>query len=111
MLVNPLGLRFGLAPSRVPSHAAYRAKSGSERCTHAAGANYAIACLKRALLSLGVIRSSAVAPGTPPLAADAAARFDAAFAALRSEIQETLGEPWLSLPPNELEVARPGSRL
>jgi dihydrodipicolinate synthase/N-acetylneuraminate lyase len=79
--------------------------------TQAAGAQHMIACLKRALVSRGVIRSAAVAHGTPALAADAAARFDEAFAALRSQIQQTIGEPWVSLPPGELEVARPGSRL
>jgi dihydrodipicolinate synthase/N-acetylneuraminate lyase len=79
--------------------------------TEAAGAQRMIACIKRALLSLGVIRSAAVAPGTPALSAEAAARFDEAFAALRTQIQETIGEPWVSLPPSELEVARPGSRL
>ena len=90
---------------------AQAARGASATATHAAGAKHTIACLKRALLALGVIRSAAVAPGTPALAADAAARFDEAFAALRSQIQETIGEPWVSLPPSELEVARPGSRL
>jgi len=88
-----------------------RLLEGFRSATHAAGAKHTIACLKRALLSLGVIRSAAVARGTPALAADAGARFDEAFAALRTQIQETIGEPWVSLPPSELEVARPGSRL
>jgi dihydrodipicolinate synthase/N-acetylneuraminate lyase len=88
-----------------------RVLEGFRAATHAAGAKHTIACLKQALLALGVIRSAAVAAGTPALAPDAAARFDVAFAALRSQIQETIGEPWMSLPPSELEVARPGSRL
>ena len=84
---------------------------GFRSATQAAGAKHTIACLKQALLSLGVIGSAAVARGTPALAPDAAARFNDAFAALRSQIQETIGEPWVSLPLSELEVTRPGSRL
>jgi hypothetical protein len=77
--------------------------------TQAAGAKHAIACIKRALLGLGVVRSAAVARGTPALSADAAARFDDAFAALRAMSQETIGEPWVSLPSDELEASRSGS--
>ncbi len=84
---------------------------GFRAATHAAGAKLTIACLKRALLSLGVIRSAEVAVGTQSLSPDAAIRFDEAFATLRSQIQETLGEPWVSLPLSELEVARSGTRL
>ena len=79
--------------------------------TEAAGAEHLIACLKRALLAQGVIRSAAVALGTPPLAADAARRFDEAFAALRARSQETIGEPWVTLPPGELGGSRYGSLL
>jgi dihydrodipicolinate synthase/N-acetylneuraminate lyase len=79
--------------------------------THAAGAKHAIACFKRALKTLGVIHSAAVARGTPELAPEAAARFDAAFAAVRAESQETIGEPWMTLAPGESESARSGSRL
>jgi dihydrodipicolinate synthase/N-acetylneuraminate lyase len=77
----------------------------------AAGPRQAIACIKRSLLSLGVIRSAAVAPGTPALTEDAALRFDQAFAAVRAQSQETIGDPWVTLPPAELEVTRPGHRL
>jgi dihydrodipicolinate synthase/N-acetylneuraminate lyase len=79
--------------------------------TQAAGAKQGIACLKRALLALGVVRSAAVARGTPELSADAAARFDDAFAALRAMSQETIGEPWVSLAPDDLEAPRPGNLL
>jgi dihydrodipicolinate synthase/N-acetylneuraminate lyase len=79
--------------------------------TQAAGAKHTIACIKRALLAQGVVRSAAVARGTPALAADAAARFDEAFAAVRAMSQETIGEPWTTLTPDELESPRPGSRL
>ena len=77
----------------------------------AAGPKHLIACLKRGLLAQGVIRSAAVALGTPPLAADAALRFDAAFAALRAKSQEWIGEPWVTQPPGEHGAARPGSLL
>jgi len=82
-----------------------------QSATEAAGAKHLIACLKRALLAQGVIRSAAVALGTPPLAADAALRFDEAFAALRAKSQQTVGEPWVTLPPGELGAARHGSLL
>jgi dihydrodipicolinate synthase/N-acetylneuraminate lyase len=72
----------------------------------AAGDRHLIACLKRALLAQGVIRSAAVALGTPQLTPDAALRFDEAFAALRARSQETIGEPWVTLPPGELGAAR-----
>jgi dihydrodipicolinate synthase/N-acetylneuraminate lyase len=78
---------------------------------HAAGAKHTIACLKRALLGLGVIHSAAVARGTPALEPAAAERFDAAFAGVRALSQETIGEPWVSLVPSELEVPRRGSLL
>jgi dihydrodipicolinate synthase/N-acetylneuraminate lyase len=79
--------------------------------SEAAGERHLIACLKRALLAQGVIRSAAVALGTPPLAEAAALRFDEAFAALRARSQETIGEPWVTLPPGELGAARHGSLL
>jgi dihydrodipicolinate synthase/N-acetylneuraminate lyase len=79
--------------------------------TQAAGARHTIACLKRALLALGVVRSAAVAPGTPALAGDTAARFDDAFAAVRALAQETIGEPWVSLAPDDLEASRRGRPL
>jgi hypothetical protein len=82
-----------------------------QAASEAAGERYLIACLKRALLAQGVIRSAAVALGTPQLTQDAALRFDEAFAALRARSQETIGEPWVTLPPGELGAARYGCQL
>jgi dihydrodipicolinate synthase/N-acetylneuraminate lyase len=72
----------------------------------AAGSQHLIACLKRALLAQGVIRSAAVALGTPALSAEAARRFDEDFAVLRVRSQESIGEPWVTLPPGALGGAR-----
>ncbi len=55
-----------------------------------------IACLKRALLHLGVIECDAVAPGTPGLEEEHASAFDAAFDALRESAREALGPLWVS---------------
>jgi hypothetical protein len=77
----------------------------------AAGSQHLIACLKRALLAQGVIRSAAVALGTPALSAEAARRFDEAFAELRVRSQERIGEPWVTLPPGALGGSRHGSFL
>ena len=55
-----------------------------------------IACLKRALFSLGVISSDAVAPGTPALTDADTEVFDAAFVALRERARSELGELWVS---------------
>jgi dihydrodipicolinate synthase/N-acetylneuraminate lyase len=55
-----------------------------------------IACLKRALHHLGVIRCAAVAPGTPALAPEHAAAFDAAFEGVREQAREGLGALWVS---------------
>jgi len=79
--------------------------------TQAAGAKHTIACIKQALHALKVIGSPAVARGTPSLEPEAAARFVDAFAALRSQVQETIGDPWTSLPLGELEASRSGNRL
>ena len=57
-----------------------------------------IACLKRALLRLGVIGTDAVAEGTPALPADVAAAFDARFDAVRALSRELLPPGWLSRP-------------
>jgi dihydrodipicolinate synthase/N-acetylneuraminate lyase len=64
--------------------------------TRAGGASRTIACLKRALLLQGVIASDAVAPGTPALGAAEAARFDAAFAAVRQLARERIDATWLT---------------
>jgi dihydrodipicolinate synthase/N-acetylneuraminate lyase len=55
-----------------------------------------IACTKRALRHLGVIACDAVAPGTPALAPEHAAAFDAAFDAVRAQARDGLGSLWVS---------------
>ena len=50
------------------------------------------------LLRLGVFRSDAVAPGTPPLDAAMADRFDASFEALRADVSRILPARWVSDP-------------
>jgi dihydrodipicolinate synthase/N-acetylneuraminate lyase len=82
-----------------------------QSAAEAAGKERLIACLKRALLAQGVIRSAAVALGTPALAPDAAQRFDEAFAELRARSRQTIGEPWVSLPPGQTGSSRHGSFL
>lgn len=67
--------------------------------THAAGGRRAIACFKRALCSLGVVTSDAVAPGTPSLARPDAERFDEAFGRVRELIQERVSPPWVTVGP------------
>jgi len=69
--------------------------------TRAAGGRCTIACLKRALKSLGVIQSDAVAPGTPRLTRPDALRFDEAFAAVRHLAQERIGAPWVTRAPKD----------
>ena len=69
--------------------------------THEAGPGRAIACFKRAMLSMGVISSASVAPGTPQLEPDEAERFDAVFTTIREQAVETVGPPWVSVAPGE----------
>jgi len=64
--------------------------------TRAAGGRRTIACLKRALLSMGVISSDAVAPGTPHLARPDAERFDEAFEHVRQLARERLLATWVT---------------
>lgn len=64
--------------------------------THRAGGKRTIACLKRALLSMGVISNAAVAPGTPALTVPDAKRFDEAFEEIRAMAASRVGEPWVS---------------
>ncbi len=73
----------------------------------AAGGRRSIACLKRALAKLGVLKSDAVARGTPELARPDAERFDASFERVRELARERIGAPWVTLPP--LERSRSGS--
>lgn len=70
-----------------------------------AGAKRSIACLKRALSRLGVIRESAVASGTAALDAEAAERFDMAFERVRELAHERVGAPWVSVAPDAAGVA------
>ena len=63
----------------------------------AAGGRRTIACLKRALMSEGVISSAAVAPGTPALGAPDADRFDARYEAVREAARAQLGPPWVTV--------------
>jgi dihydrodipicolinate synthase/N-acetylneuraminate lyase len=76
--------------------------------THAPGPGRAIACFKRAMLSMGVIGSAAVAPETRALTSDEAGRFDAAFAAIREMSTECLGPPWVSVTRGEFGAASEG---
>ncbi|UCE86360.1 MAG: dihydrodipicolinate synthase family protein [Deltaproteobacteria bacterium] len=82
---------------------AYRAGS------RAAGGRRSIACLKRALLTLGVLTCDAVAEGTPRLARPDAERFDANFERVRDMARERIGAPWVTLPPST--PSEPGAHL
>jgi hypothetical protein len=55
-----------------------------------------VACIKRALRTLGVVSSDAVAEGTPTLAAPDAERFDRVFEEVLGLARERLGPPWNS---------------
>jgi dihydrodipicolinate synthase/N-acetylneuraminate lyase len=67
--------------------------------THGPGGRRSVACLKRALLRLGVVASDAVAEGTPALSAEQAAAFDAAFDGVRQLSRELLPPSWVSRAP------------
>jgi dihydrodipicolinate synthase/N-acetylneuraminate lyase len=69
--------------------------------TRLAGGRRSIACLKRALLTQGVLTSDAVAKGTPSLARPDAERFDASFERVRELAAERIGAPWVTRPPGE----------
>jgi dihydrodipicolinate synthase/N-acetylneuraminate lyase len=62
--------------------------------TRATGGKRAVACLKRALLRDGVIRSDAVADGTPALARPDAERFDEVWGRVRALAAECLEPTW-----------------
>jgi len=64
--------------------------------TRAAGGKRAVACLKRALVRLGVIRSEVVAEGTPALARPDAERFDEIFERVRALAAELLEPTWVT---------------
>jgi dihydrodipicolinate synthase/N-acetylneuraminate lyase len=67
--------------------------------THGPGARRSVACLKRALLRIGVIGSDAVAEGTRALSPEQSAAFDAAFDDVRRLARELLPARWLSRAP------------
>lgn len=67
--------------------------------TRAAGGRRTIACLKRALVRLGVTTSDRVADGTPALARPDVERFDQTFDALRALARERIREPWVTRAP------------
>jgi len=69
--------------------------------THAASGRRTIACLKRALVRLGVITSDAVASGTPALSRPDAERFDAVFEEVRAAAREGLQPAWRSHAPSD----------
>jgi len=64
--------------------------------THLASGKRSIACLKRALRTLGVIQSDAVAEGTPHLTRPDAERFDESFEKVRALARERIGVPWVT---------------
>jgi len=67
--------------------------------TKQAGGRRSIACLKRALVRLGVTTSDHVAPGTPALGRPDALRFDEAFARVRELAQDRIPAPWRTVAP------------
>jgi dihydrodipicolinate synthase/N-acetylneuraminate lyase len=73
--------------------------------TRQAGGKRSIACLKRALLTLGVIPSDAVASGTPHLTRPDVERFDVAFEQVRALARERLLPAWVTQAPGRAEVA------
>jgi dihydrodipicolinate synthase/N-acetylneuraminate lyase len=79
--------------------------------THSTSGRRTIACLKRALLTLGVISSDAVAPGTPHLTRPDAERFDEVFAQVRERAARSIRAPWVSIAPGGPRVAERESGL
>jgi hypothetical protein len=69
--------------------------------TRASGGKRAVACLKRALRSSGVIASTAVAEGTPALSAPDAERFDEVWERVRALSRELLEAPFVTRLPGE----------
>jgi len=68
--------------------------------TRASSGRRTIACLKRALVTLGVTTSDAVAPGTPSLARPDAERFDAVFEDVRAAARERLQPAFVTRAPD-----------
>jgi dihydrodipicolinate synthase/N-acetylneuraminate lyase len=75
--------------------------------TRAAGGKRTIACLKRALLQLGVITSDAVAQGTPYLTRPDSERFDENFEQVRALARERLVTTWVTRAPIDEGASRP----
>jgi dihydrodipicolinate synthase/N-acetylneuraminate lyase len=75
--------------------------------TKESGAHNTIACLKSALRALGVIRSAAVANGTPPLAPDAERNFLERFDGVRAMARERIGPPFVSTLPTDVVPPAP----
>jgi len=67
--------------------------------TRSAGGRRLVACLKRALVHLGVIGSDQVAPGSPALARPDAERFDRSFERVRGLARERIRPPWRTVAP------------
>jgi dihydrodipicolinate synthase/N-acetylneuraminate lyase len=74
--------------------------------TFAAGGRRTIACLKRALQTLGVIESASVAKGTPELKRPDAERFDQVFERVRALAEQSLGTTWVSAVPQKPAAPR-----
>jgi len=68
--------------------------------TRAASGRRTIACLKRALVTLGVTTSDAVAPGTPALTRPDAERFDAVFEEVRATARAALPSAFVTHAPD-----------
>jgi dihydrodipicolinate synthase/N-acetylneuraminate lyase len=69
--------------------------------TRAASGRRTIACLKRALVTLGVTSSDTVARGTPALSRPDAERFDAVFEEVRAAARERLRPAFVTRVPDE----------
>ncbi|HKJ24075.1 MAG TPA: dihydrodipicolinate synthase family protein, partial [Myxococcota bacterium] len=70
--------------------------------TRAASGRRTIACLKRALVTLGVTTSDVVARGTPALSRPDAERFDAVFEEARAAARERLQPAFVTASPDEI---------
>ena len=73
--------------------------------TRSTGGRRTIACLKRALCSLGVISSDCVAPGTPFLTRPDADAFDKVFDRVRELAARRIRPPWVSIAPDGEPIA------
>jgi dihydrodipicolinate synthase/N-acetylneuraminate lyase len=62
----------------------------------AGGGRRTIACLKRALFIEGVISSPHLAPGTPALSGEDAARFEERYDKVKAAARAELGATWTS---------------